>query len=288
MNIGTKSLLYGAHQFAIHPVMVFFAWWRLYGFPWDPRLWIVFFVHDWGYWGKPNMDGEEGETHVELGGKIVSFLFDTRSIFRPVFLNWIPDLFTVFGKQPRFLKTHMSSGTWYLFSIYHSRFWAKADQMEPSALCAADKLATCITPRFLYMPLVRATGEVWEYVQHFKEAEENRGKYAGEVRHFKDICFIEGCGCDNETREQTLDRWYSRMIRHMKKWAYTKAPKLNDRKRPRLSEIVFDGEERCDICLAQPKAGELAFAIKRPSFCCVESACESCAWKLRNHNSIAA
>lgn len=29
MKIGTKSLLFGAHQFAIHPLFLFIAWWEL-------------------------------------------------------------------------------------------------------------------------------------------------------------------------------------------------------------------------------------------------------------------
>ena len=37
MKIGTRSVLFGAHQFATHPWFVAAAWWRLYGFPWDPR-----------------------------------------------------------------------------------------------------------------------------------------------------------------------------------------------------------------------------------------------------------
>jgi hypothetical protein len=72
MKVGTKSILFGAHCFLIHPIFVFIAWCQLYGFPYDPRIWIAFFVHDLGYWGKPNMDGPEGEKHVELGAKIMS------------------------------------------------------------------------------------------------------------------------------------------------------------------------------------------------------------------------
>ena len=68
MKVGTKSVLFGAHQFLIHPPFVALAWWKLYGFPFDPRLWVAFYVHDIGYLGKPNMDGSEGESHVELGG----------------------------------------------------------------------------------------------------------------------------------------------------------------------------------------------------------------------------
>ena len=75
MKIGTKSVLFGAHCFFLDPWFVAVAWWRLYGFPWDPRLWVAFFVHDIGYLGKPNMDRPEGERHVEVGARIMSFLF---------------------------------------------------------------------------------------------------------------------------------------------------------------------------------------------------------------------
>jgi hypothetical protein len=36
----------------VHPFFVAYAWSRLFGFPWDPRLWLAFFVHDLGYLGK--------------------------------------------------------------------------------------------------------------------------------------------------------------------------------------------------------------------------------------------
>jgi hypothetical protein len=132
MKIGTKSVLYGAHCFFIHPIFVFIAWWNLYGFPFDPRLWVAFIVHDIGYIGKPNMDGEEGETHVELGAKIMG----------------------VFGKR------------WADFSRYHSRFYAKRDGVNYSKLCVADKLAICLEPSWLYLPRVILSGEVHEYIQN--------------------------------------------------------------------------------------------------------------------------
>ena len=75
MKLGTKSVLFGVHCFFLHPWFVAVAWWKLYGFPWDPHLWVAFAVHDLGYLGKPNMDGMEGETHVELGARIMAFLF---------------------------------------------------------------------------------------------------------------------------------------------------------------------------------------------------------------------
>lgn len=85
MTIGTKSVLYGAHCFFLHPWFVALAWWRLYGFPWDPRLWAAFCVHDLGYIGKPNMDGPEGETHPLFGARLMTRLFDRlRNGGRPI------------------------------------------------------------------------------------------------------------------------------------------------------------------------------------------------------------
>jgi hypothetical protein len=131
MKVGTKSVLFGAHQFAIHPWFVAAAWTKLYGFPWDPRLWVAFFVHDIGYFGKPNMDGAEGELHPYTGAKIMQ----------------------VFGQE------------WHDFSLYHSRFLAKQHGKPFSALCVADKLAICITPAWLYLPMVNWTGEIKEYMK---------------------------------------------------------------------------------------------------------------------------
>ena len=145
MTIGTKSLLYGAHQFVLHPMFVGLGWWKLYGVPLDPRLWIAFLVHDLGYLGKPNMDGPEGESHPELGAWIMEKLF---------------------GKQ------------WGDFCRYHSRSTARRDGTEPSLLCDADKYATVLVPRCLYLLLVHATGEIDEYLKHFRESLQYHGKYA--------------------------------------------------------------------------------------------------------------
>lgn len=137
MKIGTRSVLFGAHCFFLHPWFVAYSWWKLYGFPFDPRLWVAFFVHDLGYLGKPNMDGPEGELHPYFGAKIMKFLF---------------------GKK------------WYEFTLYHSRFLAKKNDAQYSKLCVADKLAIAMTPAWLYLPMVKATGEIKEYM---KDAERN-------------------------------------------------------------------------------------------------------------------
>ena len=70
MKVGTKSVIFGVHSILIHPFFVAWAWWKLFGFPWDPRLWVAFFVHDLGYLAKPNVESLErlGKASWVLGG----------------------------------------------------------------------------------------------------------------------------------------------------------------------------------------------------------------------------
>jgi len=133
MKIGTRSVLYGAHQFVLHPIMVAIAWTKLYGFPLDPRLWFAFLLHDIGYIGCTDMDGLSGERHPERGARLMHVLF---------------------GAQ------------WGKFTLFHSRSYAKADGRPVSQLCLADKLATALTPACLYLPLVCLTGEIDEYMRN--------------------------------------------------------------------------------------------------------------------------
>jgi hypothetical protein len=136
MKLGTKSLLFGAHRILLHPIFVAAAWSKLYGPPLDPRLWIAFFVHDLGYFGKPNLDGQEGKTHPELGAKIMRRLFGSK---------------------------------WHDLCLYHSRSAARQYGVQPSLLSHADKLSTLLAPRWLYLRQIQATGEVDEYLHHFHQ-----------------------------------------------------------------------------------------------------------------------
>jgi hypothetical protein len=159
MTVGTQSVLYGAHAFWLHPWCVALAWYRLYGFPWDPRLWVAFFVHDIGYVGKPNMDGDEGELHPLLGARIMSLFdwwaLDQTAVF--VTTDGALDSCPVADRSYRF-------GTWGQFALLHSRYFSKRLGLQPSRLCIADKLALALTPWWLYLPMVRASGEVHEYL----------------------------------------------------------------------------------------------------------------------------
>lgn len=154
MKLGTKSILFGAHQFILHPIFVAIAYIRLYGFTFDPRIWIAFLVHDWGYWGKSDMDGESGKTHPELGARIMHELFDEM-------------IYSV--ESPWAGCTTVSDTHWGNFTLYHSRFYATRDGVNPSKLCYADKLAFGVSPMWLYLLCVNLTGEIHEYMDNHKD-----------------------------------------------------------------------------------------------------------------------
>jgi hypothetical protein len=132
MRIGTKSLLFGYHCFFIHPFFVAYAWYKLYGFPKHPLLWLCFFVHDIGYYNMLDMDSDESEKHPELGAKIVR----------------------IFGG----IK-------WYYFCLCHSRFYAKKLNLNYSKLCVADKAVIYLMPQKLSILLYKLTGEYKEYIE---------------------------------------------------------------------------------------------------------------------------
>lgn len=191
MKMGTKSVLFGAHQFMIHPWFVAAAWAKLYGWRQltDPRLWLAFFLHDLGYWGMPNMDGPEGEWHPAWGAGIMGWLFDELPWFR---VEHLRHLFGGTGLAGGVIRAIWGTGapsilypygegkpsTWYNFCFYHSRYLAKKYNSPPSRLCYADKFAFCITWSWLYRLLVSMTGEWREYATaHAHEVHANAGNF---------------------------------------------------------------------------------------------------------------
>lgn len=129
MSVGTRSLLFGAHQFLWHPLLVLIAWVKLYGWPRLDEL-VAIFVHDWGYAGAREMEGPGGLRHPELGARLVNRLF---------------------GAACRDLV------------LYHSRAYAQTVGARPSALCWADKLAFALEPMRFYLWRTRLSGELAEY-----------------------------------------------------------------------------------------------------------------------------
>lgn len=195
MKIGTRSVLYGAHCFLLHPWFVARAWWILYGFPFDPRLWVAFWIHDLGYLGKPNMDGAEGELHPYWGAFVMGAFFGQR---------------------------------WFEFTLSHSRYLAKKLGIQPSRLCIADKLAIALTPSWLYLPMVRATGEISEYMARAKQR-----SLSGESKHL------------SVTERSQMERddaraWYAGLQSYMRRWVEEHKDGRDDAWTPVRREAVDD------------------------------------------------
>lgn len=174
LSIGTKSVLFGVHCFFLHPWFVWAVWIRLYSWTWSLPTVVSFFVHDLGYFGKHDMDGEQCEKHVELGAKIMHALFDfyvfeSQYVIYPsesemenlLFNGW--KIKSISGPTS-YLTRCVRSKRWYNFALYHSRFYAKKNNAQYSKLCVADKLSFCMTPKWLYKILGFNSGEIYEYM----------------------------------------------------------------------------------------------------------------------------
>lgn len=148
MNVGTRSILWGVHAFWFHPLTVLLAWIELYGFPNWKEL-VCIFIHDSGYWGKPNMDGAEGEMHPRWAADWAFEHLDC------------PDI-----PYDREIKDYFH---YHDLCLYHSRTCAKKYGVEPSKLCWADKLSCKYDPWWFYLPRAVLSGEIKEYRQRAAE-----------------------------------------------------------------------------------------------------------------------
>lgn len=86
MTEGTKSLLFGCHQFLLHPLFVVAAWRKLYS-RW-PRPWqlVCILLHDIGHLGKDYLsDPELKKIHWQLGAVLAGKLFGTHAYW---FVRW--------------------------------------------------------------------------------------------------------------------------------------------------------------------------------------------------------
>jgi hypothetical protein len=130
ISIGTKSILFGVHQCIWHPITVGLAWRKLFRVWPTWREWVCIFVHDLGYWGKPNIDGAEGKQHPVLGAC---------------------------------LATHICGAKSGALVLFHSRDFSRAFGATPSKLCWADKYSVMFDPRWFYLLRARLSGEVNEF-----------------------------------------------------------------------------------------------------------------------------
>lgn len=160
MKVGTKSVLFGVHQFLLHPFFVFIAWYKLYGRMPTLKESICIFFHDIGYFGKPNMDGAEGERHPLLGGHIVE---------------------TIIGKR------------YGEITMFHSRAYAKIMNSPVSILCIPDKLSILLYPKWLYLFLGSISGEIIEYKSRMGMEAMNNNQWLIEVRSMAYLWSYENC-----------------------------------------------------------------------------------------------
>lgn len=140
MRVGTKSILFGVHQFIWHPWTVTLAWKSLYG-RW-PNAWqlVAIFCHDLAYWGCNSIDGPDGTQHPLGGARL------TRKIVR------------LFAPE----RAEQA----YELALYHSRFFAAQEGREPSALCWADKYSVWFDPWGAYLVRAHLSGEIREYIKN--------------------------------------------------------------------------------------------------------------------------
>ena len=140
LTLGTRSLLFGNHQFLLHPIFVTWGWKKYHGkWPnWKELICIV--IHDWGYWGKPNMDGEEGQDHP-----------------------W-------WAANRALMRLDPSDGSmrfkYHNLCLYHSGRLAKQDKRPMSDLGWPDKLGSILQPWWLWVGLGLLSGEIHEYTNN--------------------------------------------------------------------------------------------------------------------------
>lgn len=139
MKVGTKSLLFGVHQFLWHPLTVALAWRRRYKKMPNFFESIAIFVHDWGYWGCADMDGPEGKKHPYRGADLIG----------PIIC--------------RFGATWTEVLEYHWLVLGHSRWMADVCKSEPSALCNPDKESVLFDPRWFYLLRATLSGEIHEY-----------------------------------------------------------------------------------------------------------------------------
>ncbi len=149
MKTGTKSLLFGVHQFLWHPITVLLAWRKLYGkFPnwWES---LAIFCHDLGYWGKVSMDGPDGKSHPYAGARI--------------------------GKSVALFLGARECTAAYVESLIlgHSRSFCEAECKKISDLCDPDKLSVLFDPAWFYWLRGTLSGEIQEYWHREEDRQEN-------------------------------------------------------------------------------------------------------------------
>jgi len=184
MKIGTKTLLFGVHQFIFHPLFVLMAWVILYR-QW-PRLHelAAIITHDWGYWGCGNLDGDEGENHPGIMSSLWNELW-WRGWSGQFSLN-VADLI-----------------------VGHSRFFAKQNGHPISKLFYADKLSIGFMPAWLYWLLGTLSGEIKEYMysldRKYPETIRKKPSFLQWFLEVRSHCTLMGLSSEEEWKKRVQD-----------------------------------------------------------------------------------
>ena len=159
MRLGTKSVLFGAHNPLWHGLAVWLAYYQQNGREaFKLPVTVSCLVHDLGYWGCADMDGPEGGEHPRLGARIMHRLFDK------------PCEMCETGRECGFYYADLRHDwKWHDFSLLHSRSMARRLKAPESKLCAADKLAPALTPWWFYAAVATLSGEIKEYMTGVRE-----------------------------------------------------------------------------------------------------------------------
>lgn len=156
MNVGTKSLLFGVHQFLWHPFTVWLAWIKVHRRLPDFVTCLCIFFHDWGYWGCPDMDGEIGKRHPYWGARFVCEIVEGLHD-----VGW----------------SRVTPEEAYDRCLYHSSSLAKMDGKPVSALYLPDKVSLLFEPPFFYLLRGWLSGELLEFVDNSPEFVGTRGSW---------------------------------------------------------------------------------------------------------------
>lgn len=163
MKVGTKSVLFGVHQFIIHPLVVALAWKACYRH-WPTRIqWAAIICHDFGYWNSADIDGPEGTTHPVAGAIMADEL-----AYRLCWLAWLLKPWR-WGKLGRAYQAALAQNEGfqaYWLSLYHSARYAAQDGVSVSALCLPDKVSVLFEPEWFYLFRGWLSGETVEYVDN--------------------------------------------------------------------------------------------------------------------------
>jgi hypothetical protein len=182
---GTLSILVGVHNLVWHPFTVWRAWRYLYKRSPSVYELIAIICHDLGYWGKPDMDGKEGQTHPEGGANIAMHL-----------AYWVARL-----RGVSYEGAILNALRIYKLSLFHSTYYAQSKNAHVSALYLPDKVCVLFDPPWFYKLRARLSGELAEYVENANKKREGGSGFNSpdlwlawyrQRMHIKALAYLEG------------------------------------------------------------------------------------------------